>query len=215
MVKGKEKDAAPLVTPPAAVGQGGAPGLVTRPETLPEEVERLRKENEVLRGRLAEPATGLAAAPGPARRYRVKLKGVVPLVTALVVEPRAAAPPALRELPPAEFSTLDLFNDGHRGDGLLDEAWKRYAAEHGLAAADRCYFSTWPGGQQVRQEHLDLVAASPAEAAERFKQYNGVQRTTQVPDVQLLDDEGQPPPPAPAPQEGRPPLVPLAAPPAA
>jgi hypothetical protein len=215
----KVKDAAQPVLPvqplPATVDPGTAPHPAPRPETQAEELDRLRRENEILRGRLAEPATGLATATGAQRKFRVRMKGLVPLVTALVVEPRPAGPPALNQLPSASFSTLDLFNDGHRDTGLLDEAWRRYAAEHSLTPADRVYFQTWPGGQQVRQQYLDLVAASPAEAAEKFRAYNGVLKSTEVPSVESLDDEGQPPPAAPTPQAGPPPLGPLASPPAA
>jgi hypothetical protein len=186
--------------PPQAGIESGAPAPVAPPPGLPEgdlaELERLRRENAVLRGQLAAPPTGLATAPGAPRKYRVKLEGMKPLLTALAVEARPGAPPALRELPAGAFRVIDLFNDGQAIAGVADEAWKRYAAEHGLTPTDRHYFTVQAEGQGPRSDHLDVVAASPADAFERFKQYNGVQKTTAEPTVVLLEDEARPPSPA-------------------
>lgn len=173
------------------------------------EIEKLRRENDILRKGVASPPNGLSAAQGKLRRYRVKLPGLRPMRSSRVVVPRLTAPQEMRLLPPVSYPDLDLFMNEAGCDpaNLEAAAWKRYCAEgHQVGQIDgegrafgrpidalrdkgSFYINAHSDGQV---EHLDFPARSPADAFALFCRFCSILGTTQKPEVTDLgpvDDE--------------------------
>ncbi len=168
------------------------------------EIERLRRENSILRKGAANP-TGLSAQRGKPHLYRVKLPGCRPLRSQRVIEPKLSAKPEMLTMTPVSYDDLGLFlNEAELDTNKLDQAaWMRYVAEghqmnqtdaSGKALArpldpirDRSSFNVhaMPG---TPGDYLDIPAASPADAFALFCKFNGILSTAQKPSV---DDLGE------------------------
>jgi hypothetical protein len=169
-------------------------------QALKLEIEKLRRENAILR--MGQPnLTGLSAARGERRLYRVSLKGLRPKKTERVITPKLSAPVHFQSVPPAGYQDLELLVSMAVPDmNRLDEAaWDRFCSEqhdiveatingtqtYHLTAAHKKYFDFAPVvGPAV--DSLDVPAHSPADAWELFQKLNGILSTVEKPQIEDL-----------------------------
>lgn len=145
------------------------------------EISALRRQVEEMRRRAS---AGLAAEAGAPRPFRVKLPGVKVRLTAFACEPRLGAPAPHKDRPQASYAWDDLPEPERLADPQA-AAWAKYAADNGLRDEDRRHYHVTADAGAV-QDHLDVVAVSPADAFEIFKAYNGILATQAVPAVEAL-----------------------------
>jgi hypothetical protein len=180
-----------------AVADAPVPAAEPPREELLSELERLRREVALLRA--GHMPGGLDAQRGKIRTYRVKLKGVISCLTSRSVGPRPAAPAPLATYPILTLKDLDLFHNeaGHDTLKIEQAAWERYVRETNarpptdgraldLVKDKRAFTVTVEHGPQV--DHLDILAASPADAFDLFCRLHQIMSTTQKPEVVALPE---------------------------
>lgn len=179
----------------------------TDQSTLLTEIERLRRENEILKRRQIA-ATGLSEERGQRKVYRVSLPGMRTMMSERVVSPRLSAPIHFRLLPPKSYRDLDLFLDdaGNDPNKIVQAAWERFCKESPEiqeTLADKTtralrlhpvehkqlFSITAQVGPGV--DYLDIPAVSPADAFELFRIFNGITATSVRPNVALAPQEIQ------------------------
>jgi len=165
------------------------------------ELERLRRENEILRGKLAT-AVNLPNERGALQVYKVHVEGVHPMQSSRTITPRDNARPEVLQMPAVAYDDLDLFlHEAKHDPARLDEAaWKRFCAAGTIEETgsdgtprgrpvdpirDRRQF--WCGPLQgKRVDFLAIPAHSPADAFALFCKFCGILKTSIQPVVEVM-----------------------------
>jgi len=167
------------------------------------ELDRLRRENEILKSKLAT-VINLPNERGALQVYRVSLQGVNPQKSSRLISPKESAPPAMQQVQEKSYDDLDLFfHEAEHDPGKLDSAaWRRFCADSvntvQESGADgtvrsrpidhiRDRRSFWISAVQgKRVDFLPIPAHSPADAFALFCRFCGIVRTSVQPTVEVM-----------------------------
>lgn len=175
-----------------------APPGAGEPRDRDAEIGRLRQriaELQLQAQARADRDGNLPPEAGPPRLWRVGLKDARFRPAQVTVRPRRDTPPAGRGLPERAFRVPeDLWHGLEPGRPFEPQnlAWEAYRAEHGLEPSDRRFFKCLVEPVGVLADSVDIPAAGPHEAVEKYKALSGVLKTDQPFTVAPADGSGPP-----------------------